>query len=216
MAASDNTDVKTGSLGANTSKGKLKILLNGEEVVTCYLQYAIKHAKDGKNDIQFQKNKPAETNLDEGVYAYAIFPASKGLSKFGIKFLETDNKKVNLYVSTATAMPTSASEMTQIVSNVAAGTQLTWSDFEFTGTGDGDDKIEPKDVKWVMYENQEGSQLKVEGFRLYSAEDTKALNKPAAAKPATANDQTYNILGQPVTPNYKGIVIRNGAKYIQK
>lgn len=67
-----------------------------------------------------------------------------------------------------------------------------------------------------MYENQEGSQLKVEGFRLYSAEDTKALNKPAAAKPATANDQTYNILGQPVTPTYKGIVIRNGAKYIQK
>lgn len=52
-------------------------------------------------------------------------------------------------------------------------------------------------------------------FHVVVESGNSGINDVIAA-PADENAPVYNILGQRVNENYKGIVIKNGVKYIQK
>ena len=45
---------------------------------------------------------------------------------------------------------------------------------------------------------------------------TTAIDAISAAKVANSNDAIYNLAGQKVGADYKGIVIKNGKRFVQK
>lgn len=63
-----------------------------------------------------------------------------------------------------------------------------------------------------------GRSWRADNFRLYFIKATEATGVEAPTPPCLPheNDAAYNIFGMKVHKNYKGLVIKNGHKYIQK
>lgn len=68
----------------------------------------------------------------------------------------------------------------------------------------------------VVYGN--GKSWRADNFRLYFIKATEATGIEAVipSNQSHHNDDIYNMLGMKVDKNYKGLVIKNGHKYIQK
>ena len=57
----------------------------------------------------------------------------------------------------------------------------------------------------------EGSEVKSLSFSFGDATGIKAVSAPELN-----NDATYNLIGQRVSKNYKGVVVKNGKKFLNK
>ena len=80
-------------------------------------------------------------------------------------------------------------------------------DYAFTGTN----------FTFKMNRNQDGRQQTCDGWNngLNFKKNATAINVPTF-RPTPKDGAVYNLAGQRVSKSYKGIVIINGKKYIQK
>ena len=62
---------------------------------------------------------------------------------------------------------------------------------------------------------EKGSAMAIDGVFLYKADESAGVNEVKAATKAD-NGAIYNLAGQQVSKNYKGVVVKNGRKFIQK
>ncbi|MBQ8714694.1 MAG: hypothetical protein IJ552_05720 [Prevotella sp.] len=87
-----------------------------------------------------------------------------------------------------------------------------WKEFSFTVTEDMIKTLEGVKVVRVK-ETAGGYRCKAASI---NADLPTGIQNVKAADVKSANDAIYNLAGQKVNENYKGIVIKNGKKYIQK
>ena len=55
----------------------------------------------------------------------------------------------------------------------------------------------------------------MDGVYFYKADESAGVNEVKAATKAD-NGAIYNLAGQQVSKDYKGVVVKNGKKFIQK
>lgn len=93
-----------------------------------------------------------------------------------------------------------------------------WTDFQNAINKDNEGYFEAPVTEETIAELQsKGLRFQGVGFTLTKVElisDASAIN--SVKKAANADDAIYNIAGQKVNASYKGLVIKNGKKYIQK
>ena len=72
-------------------------------------------------------------------------------------------------------------------------------------------------IDQVAVQNAEVGTVKVKAVYFATKDYVTAIATPTVAKPAfNENAPLYNLAGQRVSKNYKGVVIQNGRKYIVK
>lgn len=74
--------------------------------------------------------------------------------------------------------------------------------------------VDPDTGMYKITITKKGSAQAVDGVFLYK-QDASGINAITSQQP-TANTQKYNLAGQKVSNSYKGIVIQNGHKFVQK
>jgi hypothetical protein len=73
--------------------------------------------------------------------------------------------------------------------------------------------VDPDTGMYNITITEKGSALALDGVFLYK-QDATGINAITTQQP-TANTQTYNLAGQKVSDSYKGVVIKNGKKFVQ-
>ena len=149
-----------------------------------------------------KKNVPAK-----GCY-YMITPSKPGKMLVGIVL----NANKSFYVvkkSTSEALATSAVTLT---ADGEEGTQVEYNDTyqvtdKLTGTAGFD--VEANETYYVFCN---GSKLGFFGYVFTPGTDTAIKNVDAAPE----NSEAYNLAGQKVSKNFKGIMIQNGKKVVIK
>lgn len=75
--------------------------------------------------------------------------------------------------------------------------------------------VDPETKMKSITITEKGSALAVDGVFLYKADESAGVNEIKAATKAD-NGAIYNLAGQQVSKDYKGVVVKNGKKFIQK
>lgn len=73
--------------------------------------------------------------------------------------------------------------------------------------------VDPDTGMYSITITQKGSAMAIDGVFLYKADGSAGINDLKVTK--KNNDAIYNLAGQQVSKNYKGVVIKNGHKFIQ-
>lgn len=74
--------------------------------------------------------------------------------------------------------------------------------------------VDPETTMYKITITEKGSAMAIDGVFLYKADESAGVNEVKAATKAD-NGAIYNLAGQQVSKNYKGVVVKNGKKYIQ-
>lgn len=75
--------------------------------------------------------------------------------------------------------------------------------------------VDPETTMYKITITEKGSAMAIDGVFLYKADESAGVNEVKAATKAD-NGAIYNLAGQQVSKNYKGVVVKNGKKFIQK
>ena len=75
--------------------------------------------------------------------------------------------------------------------------------------------VDPETGMYKITITEKGSAMAIDGVFLYKADESAGVNEVKAATKAD-NGAIYNLAGQQVSKNYKGVVVKNGKKFIQK
>ncbi len=84
-----------------------------------------------------------------------------------------------------------------------------------TGSAFTKGAIDPESGLYTITITEKGSALALDGVYFYKADESAGVNEVKAATKAD-NGAIYNLAGQQVSKNYKGVVVKNGKKFIQK
>ena len=71
-------------------------------------------------------------------------------------------------------------------------------------------------LKLGINKTESGSDIEVDNFRLYYLDPAVSIKQLGEAKKNTTGNTVYNINGQKVEPSYKGIVVENGRKILNR
>lgn len=75
--------------------------------------------------------------------------------------------------------------------------------------------VDPETTMYKITITEKGSAMAIDGVFLYKADESAGVNEVKAATKAD-NGAIYNLAGQQVSKDYKGVVVKNGKKFIQK